>query len=334
MTTEGMEKQLHYDRVNFTLSKLKDNVNQQIPSKKSRLFRSRNHHPVWLTCLLLIFFTLVLSLGVASVTSTQLLKLPNFAYQEILDLKKIIKITRYSFLNTPCEIPDEKGQRDRYQDDSIFTDIYKLSNLNAGRHSMDLIKRATSNRTGVAEELQTAPVNTPITVTSTVSISPVSTSATSAITETQTPHATTQMTSPTSNSSVSASSSAVNILTSKPSSTISSESAAVSQILTTLTGGSQDNDIPTSTKKGSAPSIVRTVSTRETIYTTTLPNGALSTSTSTTIVQVETDESSPTGASKTKTPAGLQTNIAQWTKSIPLKSKAIGFISIVGVIFW
>ncbi|RKF83014.1 hypothetical protein GcM3_018018 [Golovinomyces cichoracearum] len=332
--TEEMEKQLPCDRVNFTPPKLKDTMIQQTPSKKSRLFRSRNHRPVWLTCLLLIFFTLALSLGLASVASTQLFKFPNFAYKEILDLRRIISSTISSTPNTPCKFLYEKSLSKRYHDDSLFADVNIFSNLNAGRHSMEMIKRATSNLTGVAEELLTAPLNTPVTVTSTVSIPPVSTHATSATTETQTPHATSQMSPPASNAPVSVTSSAVNILTSKPSSTISSESVAASQVLITSTGGSPDDDIPTSTKKGSSPSVVRTVSTRETIYTTTLPNGALSTSTSTTIVQVETEESSPTGATKTKTPAGLQTNIAQWTKFIPLKSKAIGVISIMGVIFW
>ncbi|RKF78119.1 hypothetical protein GcM1_214055 [Golovinomyces cichoracearum] len=331
--TEEMEKQLPCDRVSLTPPKLKDTMIQQT-SKKSRLFRSRNHRPVWLTCLLLIFFTLVLSLRLASVTSTQLFKFPNFSYKEILDFRRIISSTRSSTPNTPCKFIYEKSLSKRYHDDSLFSDVHRLSKLDAGRHSMEMIKRATLNLTGVAEELPTAPVNILVTVSSTVSIPPASTQVTATTTETQIPHATSQISSPASNTPASATSSAVIILTSKLSSTISSESAAVSQVLITSTGGSQDDDTPTSTKKGSSPSVVRTVSTRETIYTTTLPNGALSTSTSTTIVQVETEESSPTGATKTKSPAGLQTNNAQWTKSIPLKSKAIGVISIMGVIFW
>ncbi|POS83252.1 hypothetical protein EPUL_004946 [Erysiphe pulchra] len=325
MTLNDPEQQSRrtFDSATF---KNMNNTSQKQLSKKTKFSKLGRHHQQFRSPCLLTLVALVLIFGTVSLSSFQIPTVSGFS-------QKILNTISNEFeslsLHKPCATLKEPGQNKKYYDDEEVFETLRQSNLKAGKLPIEMMKRATSNSTNPIEELQTAPLNTPTSMTSTTLIPSKTTDSTTSSTPPSISSPTSQVTSLSSGSSSRSLSTVIttviSTLMTEKSSLSLSETSSELQESTSLTEITSGNDLSTSTPDST--SLSTTTRARQTIYTTTLPNGSLSTLTSTTIVQTAVEQTNSMSATKTKETAGLQTNVAQKIQHVPF-GQLIGIIAI------
>ncbi|KAI6248451.1 hypothetical protein HI914_03152 [Erysiphe necator] len=289
-------------------------------SKKIRCFDLCRLQPFWSSCFLLALIGFTIVLGTMSISPARIRAAASFPREVVKILFNEIEPLS---LHLPCTRLKRSSLDKREHDDEEFLDTLRQTDLKAGRLPIDM-KLSKSNITNAVEELQTAPFNSPSSMTST-SFSAPATESTASPATSHVSSSTSRVTSLSTGPFGPSLSSVISTVIIETSSLSSLESTQGSPELTTLTGKFSDHDLLTPTSDSTPP--LTTTRARQTIYTTTLPNGGLSTLTSTTIIQTDVEQTNALSATKTRGTAGLQTNVAKKIY-VPL-GKLIGIIGII-----
>ncbi|CCU75478.1 putative Blumeria-specific protein [Blumeria hordei DH14] len=277
----------------------------------------------------LLYFSILLSLMVAITlvsasinTATRPLRFRNVSFDDIQRSRNTANAAESSILqNVVQRYMRGIYQNEIAQDDQIDQDTSGLprSNSRLEHNLAELVKRLPANANSTAINDPIMPLNTqgPTSVptmssSESMNLSPsTSTSSPTSEVMSQMPQQSSDAPHLGGNTSGSAELTSISP-TSKPSQAATTNSRSTSESLS-------QGISATSTKSVNTPSSVKHPITRQTIYTTTFPDGVVSTLTSTTVVPAESDPSENTSASKTRPAPGLQTNVAHSLKSVKLR---------------
>ncbi|RKF64656.1 hypothetical protein OnM2_017078 [Erysiphe neolycopersici] len=280
-----------------TLKNMKSPGQKQL-SRKIKFSKLGRHYQLYRSPCLLSLIALTLIFGMISMSSVQIRTIAGFPQEILNTISK--EFESLSFSEPSARLKEHSQIKKNYDNEEVFGTL-RQSNHKAGRLPIEIMKRATSNGTNPIEELQTAPFNSPTT------LNPPKTDGTTFSTLSSVSSPNSQVTSLSTGSSSRYLSTVITtvistLVTEKSSLSLSGISTG-SQEFITLTETTSGNDLLTSTPDHTSPSTITRA--RQTTYTTTLPNGSLSTLTSITIVQTAVEQTNSMSPTKTKETAGL-----------------------------
>lgn len=161
MTFKDPEQQ---SRQTFDSATLKNmsNASQKQFSKKTKLSKLERLRQLLRSPCFMALIALTLIFGMVSISSAPIRTVIGFPQEILNSLSYELKSLS---LNGPCTNLKEPRLNKKYHDNEEAFGTLRQSNLKAGRLPIEMMKRATSNGTNLIEELQTAPLNSPTTLT-------------------------------------------------------------------------------------------------------------------------------------------------------------------------